>query len=130
MWLSLFLSNVASLQYKLSAKKFSQNCIPRKLFSFIHSFHSFSIYSHKKAINVYMFTCSEAVPQRCSHEQVLWKMRGKPTGEHPCRSMISMELPHFSIKITLPHGWIRRSSQNTPHKIPSEGLIRNALQQI
>ena len=30
--------------------------------------HSFSIYSHKKAITVYMLTCSEAVPQRCSHE--------------------------------------------------------------
>ena len=30
--------------------------------------HSFSIYSHKKAINVYMLTCSEAVPRRCSHE--------------------------------------------------------------
>ena len=30
--------------------------------------HSFSIYSHKKAINVYMLTCSEADLQRCSHE--------------------------------------------------------------
>ena len=55
------------------------------------SIHSFSIYSHKKAINVYMLTCSEAAPQRCSYEQVLRKTRGKPTGEHPCRSMISME---------------------------------------
>ena len=55
------------------------------------SIHSFSIYSHKKAINVYMLTCSEAPPQRFSNEQVLRKMRGKPTGEHPCRSMISME---------------------------------------
>ena len=45
----------------------------------------------KKVINVYMLTCSEAAPQRCSNEQVLRKMRGKPTGEHPCRSMISME---------------------------------------
>ena len=69
----------------------------------IHFIHSFSIYSHKKAINVYMLTCSEAVPQRCSHEQALRKMRGKPTREYPCRSMISMELSHSSIKIALPH---------------------------
>ena len=77
-----------------------------------------------------MLTCSEAVPQRCSHEQVLRKMYGKPTGEHPYRIMISMELPHSFIKITLQQGWIRRSFQNNPHKISSEGLIRNALQQI
>ena len=106
------------------------------LYSFIHSFiHSFYIFSHTKAINVYMLTCSEAVPQRCSHKQVLKKMRGKPTREHPCRGMISIELPHSSIKITFPHGWICRSSQNTPpppppYKIPSVRLIRNALQQI
>ena len=41
---------------------------PKQIHSFIHSF---SIYSHKKAINIYMLTCSETVPQRCSHEQAL-----------------------------------------------------------
>ena len=29
-----------------------------------HALEHISIYSHKKAINVYMLTCSEAVPQR------------------------------------------------------------------
>ena len=54
-------------------------CILKLLVFEIFS-HSFSIYSHKKAINIYMLTCSEAVPQRCSHYQVLRKMRNKTTG--------------------------------------------------
>ena len=41
-------------------------------------FFSFSIYSHKKAINVYMLTCSEAVPQRYSHETGAPKKKKDP----------------------------------------------------
>ena len=50
-----------------------------------------------------MLTCSKAVPQRCFHKTDAPKNAWKPAGEHPCRSMISMELPHSFIKITLPN---------------------------
>ena len=58
---------------------------------FIHSFiHSFSIYSHKKAINVYMLTCSEAVPQTCSHET------GAPRNARQTRGRIPMQKYDFN----------------------------------
>ena len=66
--------------------------------------HSFSIYSYKKAMNVYMLTCSEAVSQSCSHEQVGALKNARQTRRRtPMRSMISMVLPYSSIKITLSH---------------------------
>ena len=77
----------------------------------------------KKAITVYMLTCSEAVPQRCSHEQVLRKMRGKPTGEHPCRSMISMELPHSFIKINSRTGEFAGALRTPPIRSPQLLII-------
>ena len=49
-----------------SGHQFDSNITDQYTYS--SQIHSFSIYSHKKAINVYMLTCSEAVPQRCSHE--------------------------------------------------------------
>ena len=111
--------------------KFPLSTIISTMKELFHSFiHSFTTCSHKKAINIYMLTCSEAVPQRYSHEQALWKIRGKIIGGNPCRSMTSKELPHSSTKIPLTYGWIRRSSQNTPHKIPSEGIITSHLRDM
>ena len=52
--------------------------------------HSFSIYSHKKAINVYMLTCSAAVPQRCSHE------RDAPKNAQQTRGKMSMQEYDFN----------------------------------
>ena len=52
--------------------------------SFIHSFiHSFFIYSHKTEVNIYMLTCSEAVPQRWSHKTGALKNARQTRGRIP-----------------------------------------------
>ena len=63
--------NYQTLQSTLDLWQSKNYCFS---FTQLFYFHSFSIYS-QKAINVYMLTCSEAVPQRCCDEQVLRKMR-------------------------------------------------------
>ena len=47
---------------------------------------------------------TEAVTQRCSLEKVFLKIGSKYTGEHPCRSAISIKLQSNFIEIVLLHG--------------------------
>ena len=47
---------------------------------------------------------SEAATQRCSQEKDVLKICSKITGEHSCRSVISIELQGSFIEITLRHG--------------------------
>ena len=92
--------------------------------------HSFSIYSHKKAINVYMLKCSEGVPQRCANETDAPKNARQTRGRIP---MHEYDFNGTASQLNQNHTPTRLNSpelSDYSNKIPFVGLIRNALQQI
>ena len=92
--------------------------------------HSFSIYSHKKAKNVYMLKCSEGVHQRCAHETDAPKNARQTHGRIPRQEY---DFNETASQLNQNHTPTRLNSpelSDYSNKIPSVGLIRNALQQI
>ena len=64
----------------------------------------------------------EVLPQQGAPEK-----RSKPTGEHPCGSVIPTELLCNSIEITLPHEHSTACPSHSPktphHKTPPQGCL-------